>query len=627
MCGVVASLGLRGAPAHRDLAPALDAMASRGPDGRGVFVAEDGLVSLGHARLALRGRRGGEQPIASEDGQVVAVVNGELYDADELRPGLEARGHRFRGESDSELLVHLYEEHGDAAISRLRGEFALILWDARARRLLLARDRFGIKPLAYAEHEGRLLVASQARALFALGLPAAWDRASFFQAASLQYTLPDATLFDRVRALPPGHLLVAQGGALRLSKYWDLGYPAAPAEAGDDEACEAFREAFDEAVRLRLRADAPVTFQLSGGVDSASVLASAARSMREPACAFSVAFDGAGYDEARLAAEVADHVGARLRVVHASDEAMASVFSAAVVAGEGLAINGHIAAKFLLSRAMRQEGFKATLTGEGADEVLAGYAHLRADLEGSADRVARTNQASAGLMLPQGEGLPLRAIEAACGFVPTWLQAKATLGLRVRALLRDEVLAEFSSYDPAARLLDAFDLPGQVLGRGRVEASLYLWTRLALDGYILRTLGDGQEMAHSIEGRVPFLDHVLFERVRALPTGLKIRGQQEKFLLRRALGDRLPPSVSRREKHPFVAPPLGAPMARLVEATLRDASFRRHPFFDPDKVTRLLDRRALMPEPEQKAHDPVFFLLLSAASLGAHLRLGDGSPL
>lgn len=620
MCGLVAHV----APAASalDLRPALDALAHRGPDGRGLRRSACGRAHLGHTRLALVDPAGGAQPLASESGDVLAVVNGEFYDDATLRAGLSARGHRFHTGSDSELLIHLYEEHGADALRWLRGEFAFALWDQRRGRLLAARDRFGIKPLVYTTHAG-LLVASEIKALLALGAPASWDVAAFFQAASLQYLLPGQTLFLGIRALPPGHALESDGTHVRVWKYWDIDHPVSPAPADDGEAASELRRRLDEAVRLRLRGDVPVAFQLSGGIDSGSVLASAASAQAGPLDAFTVSFGGA-YDEAAQAREIADFVGARLHIVEAPADALAAAFPAAVVAGEGLAINGHIAAKHLLTRAIRQAGYKVALTGEGADEVLAGYAHLRADLHGDGGEAARllaSNQASAGLMLPDGEGLPLGAVQAALGFVPTWLQAKAGLGRRVRSLLRDDLLARFAHVDPARELIAAFDVEGQLRGRGRVEQSLYLWSRLALEGYILRTLGDAQEMAHGVEGRLPFLDHELFAWLRGLPTSSKIRGGVEKFVLRQSQRGRLPGAALGREKHPFVAPPLAGRMAELASDTLRGEAVRSSPLFDPRKVAALLDALPALSDAERKSADPALYLTLSAAVLQQHYRL------
>jgi len=620
MCGIVAVLSWD-APAP-PLDAALVALAHRGPDGRGTWRSGDGRVALGHVRLAVRDLAGGAQPLADEEGKVVAVVNGELYSA-ELRRELVSLGHRFRAQTDSEVVVHAWKQWGPAMLPRLQGELAFALWDARDGVLFAARDRFGIKPLAWTEHGGSVMLASQARALFALGVPAAWDHASVLQASSLQYVEPDATLFEGVHQVPAGCALLARDGRVRITRYWDLDYPRTPRVWADEGAAvRAFRERFDDAVRDRLVADVPVAVQLSGGLDSSAVLASATRSAGRSFDAFTVSFtDDGGYDESILARQTADHLGARLHVLPVADREVAAVFPDAVVASEGACINAHAAAKLILSRAVRDGGFKVVLTGEGADEVLLGYAHLRSDIEGTSAGVAATNAASAGLMLvEQGRSPALAEVERVLGFQPSWLIAKASFGERVRALLQPSFVAGFGDRDPARTLLSAFDVAGQLEGRERVLQSSYLWTRLALEGYILRTLGDGLEMASGVEGRVPMLDDRLFAFIRELPTTMKVRGGVEKWVLREAMRGDLPEAVLRREKHPFLAPPMGKETLAAARDILASESFRGQPFFQPQRVTALLDELPAMAPQQRKLHDPVVFFVLSIAVL--HARLG-----
>jgi asparagine synthase (glutamine-hydrolysing) len=614
MCGIVGVLSRERPIERATLERATDALHNRGPDGAGHWQDATCTVGLGHRRLGLVDREGGAQPLRNEDGTVHVVVNGELYDAAALRTDLERRGHRFATRSDSELLVHLYEEHGVAALDHLRGEFAFVLWDAGERRLVAARDRFGVKPLCWTEHGGALWIASQAKALFAAGVPAAWDVGSLEQAARMQYTLPGSTLFRGVHELAPGHVLIAHAGAVSVRAYWDLSYPAQATEPAEPVA--EFRALLDDAVAVRLVADVPPAFHLSGGIDSSSVAAIAARALGTIDC-FTVSFDDARYDELALAREVATAIGARHHVVHVSADAVVQALPAAVVAGEGLAINGHLAAKFLLSRAVHGAGFKFALTGEGADEVLGGYAHLRVDL-GQADLLA-SNTASRGIMLPDGAALSTDAVQARLGFVPTWLRAKATLGRRMQAILAEPA----AGIDAYATFLAGIDVDGQLAGRGRVEQSLYLWCKSALEGYILRTLGDGMEMAHSVEGRLPFLDSRLFEWLRTCPLEHKIRGTREKSILRDAMRGDVPASVLDREKHPFLAPPaFSGPLAGLLQDLLGGRAAQSLPVFDARRLRAELGRVQKATAAEQVAWDPVFFLALSACILHERMRLG-----
>ena len=640
MCGVVGILSW-GAPLAREregeevMSRALESIAHRGPDGRGVWSSRDGRVRLGHVRLATRDLAGGSQPLSTADGRVVASVNGEIYGASELRATLEGRGHRFRAHTDSEIVVHAWAEWGTGMLSRLRGELAFVLWDDARRVLVAARDRFGTKPLAWSIDGDRLLVASRARALFALGVRARFDREALLQSASLQYAAPDATLFAGVHELAAGHVMVAplEGGpsAMHISRYWDLDYPrsrSTPAPAVD-ALVRRLRDRFDDAVRERLTSDVPVAFQLSGGLDSSAVLASAAAQGTSGSLeAFTVSFPGSspetkGYDEAALAAQTADHLGARLHRIEVGDREVAETFAEAVMHAEGPCINAHAAAKVLLHEAIRAAGFKVVLTGEGADEVLFGYAHLRADLEGTVARVAPSNAASAGLMLPGDRGLKTDAIAERLGFVPTWIAAKASFGHQARPLLLPDMIAAANARDPGLALLASFDVEGQLGGRTRVEQSAYLWTRLALEGYILRSLGDGLEMASGVEGRLPFLDHLFFEEARDLPVELKIRGGVEKWIFRQAMRGRLPAAVVEREKHPFLGPPMGPRTYSLVADVVASAAFADQPLFDPRKMRALVDRWPGLPAVERKALDPVLLFALSIAVLQARFQVSS----
>jgi asparagine synthase (glutamine-hydrolysing) len=638
MCGVVAVISPETSVSERDLWPALEVIRHRGPDGAGVWVASDGRVALGHVRLAIVDLQTGTQPIANEDGSLHVVVNGELYDFARIRRGLAARGHVFRTRSDSEIALHLYEEQGDGFVDTLRGEFALALWDARRRRLVAVRDRFGIKPLVWAEREGRVLLASEAKALFALGVEPQWDETSFLHAVSHQYLPPSRSLFAGVHTLPPAHLLVVEDGDVKVRPYWDLDFPIAGAESSADirELGERLLALLDESVRLRLRADVPIGFYLSGGLDSASIVALAARITSAPVRCFGVRFHNAGYDESAHAADVAAHVGAVFEPVDVSQEAIVEALPEAVYSSEGLAINGQLTAKFLLSRAVQRAGLKVVLTGEGSDEGFFGYPHLvrdalrDSDETGAAGWLARLeveSRASAGVMMPDADPPPLASVREALGFVPSWLEAKALLGGRIVSLLGDAAQQRLADWDGFAALLGEFDVPGQLRGRPRVAQSAYLWTRLALAGYILHTLGDGTEMASSVEGRTPFLDHRLFELARVIPPSMKVHQGMEKHLLREVVRPLLPERVVRRRKHPFLAPPVtrfSSPrLEALVQDVLRSHSFAAVPFFEQARVVALLERLPALGGRARAAAEPALMTALCAAVLQERFRPAD----
>lgn len=628
MCGILAITSSRNDLTASSADAALQALHHRGPDGRSTWVANDGRALLGHTRLAIIGVDNGTQPISNERGDVHIVVNGEFYDFERIRIELQGKGYRFKTASDSEIALHLYEEYGVGCLEQLRGEFAFVIYDRRLNRLFAARDRFGIKPLCYAVSNGKLYIASEAKAIFAAGVKAAWDAESFFFASSLQYVLPDRTMFAGVKQLQPGQYLLATEDRVITQTYWDLDYSEESAEfnvSDEREVIERFRFLLDESVRLRLRADTPVCCHLSGGLDSSAVLGIAAQYSKSPVQCFTVSFEESSYDEYEIASEMARFAGADLHAVRVSQSDLIEYLPDAVYFSEGFAVNGHLAAKYLLNKEIRRGGYKVALTGEGSDEVVAGYPHLRSDLFSSTGRehlltaLHANNRASAGIMLKHGDSLPLHAVQEALGYVPAFLEAKGSLGHKLRSVLELDYVSSYSGKDCYAELIASMDVSGQMRGRNRVNQSLYVWTKTALANYILRTLGDGMEMSHSVEGRLPFLDHHLFEYVRTLPVSMKIKESVEKFVLREAVRPNVTERIYSRRKHPFVAPPVSAFSTAgsndRLNDTLRTKGFSEVPFFDQRKMIDLLDRLPSMTEAERSAYDPVLMTALSAAAM------------
>lgn len=599
MCGIVALFSRSGRIARPALERATNALRHRGPDGQQVWVSPDGQVGLGHARLSIIDLATGQQPIASEDGRAQLIVNGEFYGFEAIQRELERQGHRLRTRSDSEIALHLYEDLGTHCLHRLRGEFALVLWDAAHRTLFAARDRFGIKPLFYALHDDTLFVASEVKALFAAGVPARWDAESVYHCVDAGGN-PHRTLYEGVFQVPPGHYLLATGRHLELASYWDFDYPRTDAERRprtDAEYAEEFRAALDDAVRVRLRADVPVGCYLSGGIDSCSVLGLAARHHPEPIRAFTLTFDHGEYDEGAIAREMAARCGATFCPIPIRQDDLADHFAEATGQSEVMCVNAHGVAKYLLSRAVRDAGYKVVLTGEGSDEILGGYAHFRRDMllyntDGQdpaavASLLAElnaTNPVSRGLLLPDGACAPMESVRRVLGSVPSWFEAFSARGMKMLPLLAPAYRERFEGREPYRALLNSVDIPKQLAGRDAVHQALYLWSKTMLPMYILTVLGDRMEMAHSVEGRVPFLDHHLVDVIRAQPVAQKIRGMTEKYVLREAARPVLTDTVYRRQKHPFLSPPAtlnrGQRLHTLMQDTLRGPALQALPFFD-----------------------------------------------
>jgi asparagine synthase (glutamine-hydrolysing) len=640
MCGIVAIYHPQGRVSPETLGRATARLHHRGPDGQRQWIAPHGRVGLGHARLSIIDLVTGDQPIANEDGRRHIVVNGEFYDFERIQCELGREGHRLRTRSDSEIALHLYEDLGPQCLHQLRGEYAFVLWDEAQQRLFAARDRFGIKPLFYAWHEGALYLASEVKALFAAGVPARWHREALFNATVMGYQ-PTETLYEGISQLPPGHYLLAGPNGLQIHRYWDFDYPVgngSTPKRSDEEWAEAFGEALEKAVRLRLRADVPVGCYLSGGLDSCSVLGLAARHAAEPIRAFTLAFDQVAYDEEAIAREMASLANAEFCPIPIRQTDLTDDFADATWHSETLCVNAHGVAKFALSRAVRDAGYKVVLTGEGSDEILAGYPHFRRDMllydsdgqDPAAIRsllaeLERSNAVSRGLLLPDGDAASLEGLRRVLGFTPTWMETAAGRMHKMQALWADDFRADFARHEAYHGLMGSLDVRGQLRGRAPVNQALYLWAKTVLPNYILTVLGDRMEMAHSVEGRVPFLDHEVVELICSMPVDLKIRGMTEKFVLREAARPVLTDTVYRRQKHPFLSPPATLnPHDRLHEMmqdALRGSALRQVPYFDQGKVVRLLDRLPGLEPGDQVAIDQILMILLSATVLGERFAL------
>jgi asparagine synthase (glutamine-hydrolysing) len=605
MCGIAAMLSSDGVSADA-LVDATRALRHRGPDGEGVWIAPSRRVGLGHARLSIIDLTTGRQPIADEEEQTHVVVNGEFYGYERLQQELEESGHRLRTRSDSEVVLHLYEDLGTRCLERLRGEFAFVLWDNRNQTLVAARDRFGIKPLYYASHRGTLFLASEIKALFAMGVPAVWDRESLHQYAFVSID-EDRTIFQGIYQVPPGHCLLATVTGHRLVRYWDFDYPRADATpTALDEQCwvEKVRASLRDAVRVRLRADVPVGVYLSGGVDSSTILGMAAELSSSPIDAFTVSFCGEAFDETALAVEMADRVGARCHSIRVDEQMLADHFSDALWHCETPVVNLNGVAKYLLSGLVRANGYKVILTGEGADEIFAGYSHLVRDVAlmqpgaGGTDRIggivsAEVNEAMGGLYLPIGDSLPTGSLRRSLGHVPSWLEARSAAGVRLKSLFAEGFRSEFADRDPFRVFLNRLDVSGQLAGRDALHQAMYLWSKAHFHATILSVCGDRSEMAHSVEGRHPLLDHPLVELARGIPTAIKVRGSVGKHILREVARPYITDTIYRRPKQPFTAPPLfsgrNSRLREMTQDVLRGPALDGVPFFDRKAVLATMD--------------------------------------
>jgi asparagine synthase (glutamine-hydrolysing) len=591
MCGIAGQYNFDGAPVDPHLLRRMAAaMHHRGPDDEGAYVR--GAFGMTMRRLSIIDLGGGHQPLCNEDGSVWIAFNGEIYNYPELRDELLARGHRFKTATDTEVIVHLYEDLGEKCVERLRGMFAFAIWDENAQSLMLARDRLGKKPLYYALRPGHSLTfASELKAILQDG---AVDRALDWQAldqyVSFQFIPAPASIFEHVRKLPAGHILVSGPRGVSITEYWDV--PLHRDDGANHDVVDRFREILADAVKVRLRSDVPLGAFLSGGVDSSAVVATMAGLIDNPVVTVSIGFEEKGYSELPYAALVARHVGSdhreRVLATPSPDLIETLVWHLDEPFGDSSAVP-----TYFVSGAAR-EHVKVALSGDGGDELLAGYARHRMEsiehtLRRSIGRAGARTLARAARWLPhlaRGRNglrrLGLPADEACAGkfyFRPGIPEMKAELyspSFRTAA-------AEFDALAPFKR---AYARAGATDPLHRI---LYVDIKTYLADDILVKV-DRMSMAHSLEVRVPLLDHRLVEFVATLPSQWKLHGSTTKVLLRAALEGRVPSAAFDREKHGFISPIgrwLRGSLAGYVEDTLCSARATARGYFDPTTVRRL----------------------------------------
>ncbi len=542
------------------------AIAHRGPDGQGVFAAPG--IGLAHVRLSIVGLADGQQPMTSADGRFAIVFNGEIFNYVELRDDLKARGVAFRTGSDTEVLLQLYALHGEDCLSRLNGDFAFAIWDARDRRLMLARDRMGVRPLFHTRHKGALYFGSEVKALLQVpGIEAELDPFALDQIFTLWAPIPPRTAFKDIYELEPGHLLIAEGGRTEVRPYWSLDFPDADDRTETDQAAmeEELRAILTDATRLRMRADVPVGAYLSGGLDSSLITALAAPMAPSGLNTFSVTFDDAEHDESAFQMEVARALGTHHRAVPSGSADIAASFPDVINFTERPVLRTAPAPLYRLSSLVRDAGMKVVLTGEGADEIFAGYDIFR---EAQVRRFCARQPGSKirphlfRKLYPYLPGLKQQSSDYLAAFFgassdiaddPLFSHRprfRSTASAKI--FYSDDLRATLGTYDAAEEL--ASRLPGNFRRWHPLHQAQYLEGRFLLPGYILSSQGDRVAMAHGIEGRFPFLDHRLVEFASRLRPEMKLKGLEEKHILRRVAKDLLPDVISKRPKQPYRAP-------------------------------------------------------------------------
>ncbi|MFT5691005.1 MAG: asparagine synthase (glutamine-hydrolyzing) [Oceanicoccus sp.] len=641
MCGIVGGM-LKKPLEDSKLDKALKTLHHRGPDSSGRWISRDRCKFLGHTRLSIIGLENGDQPINDPTGRVHMAVNGEFYGYRRIRDELRGQGYEFSTESDSEIALHLYHRDGLSLAQELRGEYAVLIFDESINAMFGIRDRFGIKPLFYAIHEGGVYFASEIKALLAMGIPSRWNNEAVLQEA--YFARPHSqSLFDGIYSVPPGHYAIAQNGEVSVFPYWDFNFPSAEELAADDrsdeEVIEGFREVLADATKERMVADVEVAAYLSGGIDSCAVLGLAQSMTDRPIRAFTLSFDDALFDESSLAQEQAKLSGASYHPVPVTTQMLADSYAEAVWHAETPFINGHGVAKYILSREVRDAGIKVVFTGEGADEMLGGYAPFRRDVllynserqdKATVERLLaemrESNKAVPALI--GNEGKPpesLDLVRRQLGFVPSWMEIMSGMGETSREHFSAAMKNSTKGINPYAMSMARLPVADQLRGRDPLNQSLYTWSRIQLPNFILTFLSDRMEMAHSIEGRVPFLDTKVAEFCTRIPIHMKINGMREKHVLREAAKDVIIDSVYNREKHPFTTPPakVGGKDAlyELYADTFASKSLDDQPIYDPQAVRDVFKNFGKIPLQERTLVDNFLNRVLSMTLMNERFKM------
>ena len=606
MCGIAGYFALTPRPlAPREvLERMVEAVRHRGPDAGGVYL--DSRAALGHRRLSIIDLSGGAQPLSTADQRLWVTFNGEIFNYVELTEELAKRGRTFRTRSDTETILHAYAEYGPRCVESFNGDFAYAVWDRDRERLVMARDRMGVRPLYYTVHDGVLVFASEVKSLFSYpGVRAELDPLGLDQTFTFWSPIAPRTAFKGVFEVPPGHQLIAENGSFRVEPYWQLRFPRRNEQVAmtEADAGDRIEELLADATRIRMRADVPVGAYLSGGFDSSATTALAQRH-NEGLRTFSLEFEVPELDESVYQRQLVEALGTDHSALRCMNGDIAAIFPQVIRHTERPVIRSAPAALFLLSRQVRDHGFKVVLTGEGADEVFGGYDIFK---EALVRRfwARQPNSKWRPLLLrrlyPYMAGLQSQPVKYLQAFFGNGLSnrddplfshlPRFALTRRISQFYSGDLRRTINGYDPLQELRDT--LPADFASWHPLSRAQYLETGCLLPGYILSSQGDRVAMAHAVEGRFPFLDHRVVELGAALPARLKVQGLREKHVLRKQLGRHLPQTIVERPKQPYRAPDSESFVKDrngYVDALLAPDAIARAGYFEPRAVRRLVDK-------------------------------------
>lgn len=606
MCGIVGGIG----PLEKTknfVYLALEKTLHRGRDMSSVDELDN--VVVGHNLLSITGIPT-RQPLFDQRREVMAVVNGEFYDYKKLKARYPQ--YPFQTHSDSELVVALYES-GDLfnalQSGDLNGEFAFFIYDSRIKKAYFGRDSFGIKPLYYRQDSNGLQFSSEIKS-FLCESSLSFNEHALYSVLTMQYHNTQETLFEGVQQVQPGTLLELD---LLSSKWTERSYFQMSFEENSLSLEENKEQVFSElkkSVARRLDTDKKIGFTLSGGIDSSSILALGSE-FTSDINAYSISFEeGKSYDEYLSAKAMADRYGATFNPVIVDSRQLLDNMESAIYHAEQVSINSHLSSKYLLFKTMSNDGCKVSLSGEGSDEIFFGYPHFKLDID--IESSIAKNSYLQGLQMPDKDQLDTSAVRERLGFVPNFIKAKYSIGYKThRHVVDQDFINKHQSFDPALNIINSYCIPKG----GPVEQSSFLWGKVCLSNYILNALGDKLEMAHTLEGRVPFLDRKLFDIARSIPLGQKIFEGNEKYILKEAMKPYITQEIYAKQKHPFIAPPLLAWGSDrysydFIMDIIQSDTIRTSGFFSQAKLEAMVKniREGVL---NASSFDPIIMLVLS----------------
>lgn len=576
MCGICGMFNQSNSsrPDRRVLENMLHAIRHRGPDGSQALVLDD--VALGFNRLSFLDLEGGMQPLQNEDGSLSMICNGEVFNFRELRRELEEKGHKFRTRTDVEVILHLYEEEGTDFPKRLNGQFAIALYDGREKRLILVRDQIGICPLFYTVHDGRILFASEIKAILEYpGVPRRLNMKAVDQLMNFPGVVSPETFFDGIRALQAGHRLVVTEAGIRDEEYWDLQYPVEEGpDLGEEHYAQTLREKLKEAISRRLVADVPIGFYISGGLDSSVVACYIGKFLLNSYYSFSAEIGEGDLDESQFQQMVKECVGSTHYSVKVNEAELWENLGKVIYHAESAVKETYDVAAYLLSGLVQQSPAKAVLTGQGSDEFFCGYVGYMLDLFRNMQKGRMSPEEQAANRLLWGD--------------PWFRYERIHPEIRKihRQLYSDSVRGEIESF--SAWRESPIDTR-KVEGLSSQKRRSYIDYKLRLSDHLLGEHGDRMFFSHSVEGRHPFLDKELLEFVATIPDKYKLNGTNEKYILKKAGEGIVPDPILKRKKFPFQAPGMSAMVKRpaLGPDFLSDDLIRKYGVFDINYVNQM----------------------------------------